>query len=303
MATFTPEALALTPPLSGQLAYDLVDGKVVPASKIVFGNDNEVRESWSFNAGNADDGTGRVVLASDQPPIPVTDNGGSLTVDGSVEVSSSALPTGAASEATLTSILQAVDSEIQAIVTAVQLLDNVVAGNEIQADVLTMPATAANGAAMPGVQLAIGASDGTGFRRLECTAGGELLTRVQNLTEMTDGDRSRVIYDGLNSLTVKHAAISAATSGNNTLVAAVAAKKIRVISLVLVAAGAVNVTIENGAGGTDLSGPIPLTANSGFVLPRNQDGWFADTSANTLLNLSLSAAVQVSGALSYIEVD
>lgn len=45
-----------------------------------------------------------VVLASDQTAIPVTDNGSSLTIDGSVSVSSSALPTGAATEATLLSV-------------------------------------------------------------------------------------------------------------------------------------------------------------------------------------------------------
>lgn len=37
-----------------------------------------------------------VTLASDQDALPVTDNGGSLTVDGTVAVSGSALPTGAA---------------------------------------------------------------------------------------------------------------------------------------------------------------------------------------------------------------
>jgi len=41
----------------------------------------------STSAGNTDAGTQRVVIASDQQSIPVTDNGGSLTVDGSVSVS------------------------------------------------------------------------------------------------------------------------------------------------------------------------------------------------------------------------
>ena len=49
---------------------------------------------------------------------------------------------------------------------------------------------------------------------------------------------------------VLRAAISGATSGNNTLVAAVTGKKIKVLGLVLCAASAVDVRLESGAGGT-----------------------------------------------------
>lgn len=66
-----------------------------------------------------------MVIASDQTAIPVTDNGSSLTVDGSVSISSSALPAGAATETTLADIK-----------TSVQLLDNTVSGNELQVDVV-----------------------------------------------------------------------------------------------------------------------------------------------------------------------
>jgi uncharacterized lipoprotein YbaY len=44
-----------------------------------------------------------------------------------------------------------------------------------------------------------------------------------------------------------------------------------------------------------------LVANTGFVLPYNPAGWF-QTGINTLLNLELSAAISVDGALTYIEV-
>ena len=103
------------------------------------------------------------------------------------------------------------------------------------------------------------------------------------------------------SVTPKFAVIDAATSGNNTLVAAVSAKKIRVLSLFLVAAGTVNVRLESGANGTALTGQMSLVAATGFVLPYNPAGWF-ETASNTLLNLELSGAVSVDGALSYIEV-
>jgi hypothetical protein len=102
-------------------------------------------------------------------------------------------------------------------------------------------------------------------------------------------------------VTPKFAAIDAATSGDNTLLAAVSAKKIRVLALFLVAAGRVNVRFESGAGGTALTGQMNLVANTGFVLPYNPAGWF-ETGSNTLLNMELSAAISCDGSLVYIEV-
>lgn len=102
-------------------------------------------------------------------------------------------------------------------------------------------------------------------------------------------------------VTPKYAVIDAATSGDNTLVAAVTSKKIRVLSAFLVSAGTVNVRFESGAGGTALTGQMNLVANTGFVLPFNPAGWF-ETASNTLLNLELSGAVSVDGNLTYIEV-
>lgn len=102
-------------------------------------------------------------------------------------------------------------------------------------------------------------------------------------------------------VTPKYAAIDAATSGDNTLVAAVSGKKIRVLAVFLVAAGTVNVRFEGGAGGTALSGQMNLVANTGFVLNYNPVGWF-ETAVTTLLNLELSGAISVDGSLVYIEV-
>ncbi len=113
-------------------------------------------------------------------------------------------------------------------------------------------------------------------------------------------ESSSMTVAGVN-VTPKYAVIDAATSGDNTLVAAVTAKKVRVLALYLVAAGTVNVRFESGAGGTALSGQMNLVANTGFVLPFNPAGWF-ETASNTLLNLELSAAISVDGTLTYIEV-
>lgn len=102
-------------------------------------------------------------------------------------------------------------------------------------------------------------------------------------------------------VTPKYVIIDAASNGDNTILAAVTSKKIRVLACMLVAAGTVNVRFESGAGGTALTGQMNLVVNTGFVLPYNPVGWF-ETASNTLLNLELSAAVSVDGCITYIEV-
>lgn len=100
---------------------------------------------------------------------------------------------------------------------------------------------------------------------------------------------------------IKEATISAASSGNNTLVAAVTGKRIVPIQIALVSNGTVNVKFQSGASGTDLTGLFYLVANTGFVMPLSESGWF-QTGIGSLLNLNLSAAIAVGGVLSYVEV-
>ncbi|TXH35287.1 MAG: hypothetical protein E6Q98_15965 [Rhodospirillaceae bacterium] len=113
--------------------------------------------------------------------------------------------------------------------------------------------------------------------------------------------RTDQMLSGSTALTPKFAKIAASASGNNTIVAAVSGKKIRVLALKLIGSDAVNAKWQSGAGGTDLTGLSYLIASSGEVLPFNPAGWF-ETAAGALLNLSLSAAVAVGGHLTYVEV-
>jgi hypothetical protein len=101
--------------------------------------------------------------------------------------------------------------------------------------------------------------------------------------------------------TAQRVPITASASGNNTLVAAVTGRKIRVMSLALVASAAVTVQLQSGAGGTNLTGAMALAANGVLVLPFNSEGW-GETAVATLLNLVLGGAVPVAGVLTYIEV-
>lgn len=118
---------------------------------------------------------------------------------------------------------------------------------------------------------------------------------VQNTAE------SNQMTAGGTVVTPKFAAIAAASSGNNTLIAAVTSKKIRVLAVAFMANGTVNAKFQTGAGGTDLTGLFYMVANTGAALPYNPAGWF-ETASNTLLNLNLSGAVAVGGCITYIEV-
>ena len=129
----------------------------------------------------------------------------------------------------------------------------------------------------------------------------QLWTDLNGRLQVSVTQRLDSILVGTTMKPVKYAVIDAATSGDNTLLAAVASNRIRVLSLFLVSAGTVNTRFESGASGTALTGQMNLVANSGFTLPYNPGGWF-ETAVNTLLNLELSAAISVDGSFSYIEV-
>ena len=99
----------------------------------------------------------------------------------------------------------------------------------------------------------------------------------------------------------KRKAIDVASSGDNTIVAAVTGKIIRVYQVIVVSSGTVTVRWESGAGGTALTGQMTLAANTGFSSGWCPMGHF-ETAASTLLNLELSGAVSVDGWLIYAEI-
>lgn len=104
---------------------------------------------------------------------------------------------------------------------------------------------------------------------------------------------------------MKFSKIDASSSGSNTIVAAVAGKKIRVLSYVIIAAGAVTAKWQSAS--TDLTGAMSLAANGGaapsvsVLAPGGVYGLF-ETASGEALNLNLGGAVNVSGHLTYIEV-
>lgn len=122
------------------------------------------------------------------------------------------------------------------------------------------------------------------------------LTDNQGVALQTDA-----IMNDTTALTPKYAVIDHATSGENTILALVAGKKIRVLAVFMVSAGDVTARFESDTAGTALTGQMTLTTNSGFVLPFNPVGWF-ETVSGELLNLELSGAISVDGSLVYVEI-
>jgi len=153
-----------------------------------------------------------------------------------------------------------------------------------------------NGTASGSIRVAL-PTDGTGVVGLN--AGTNLVGKVSSSNETS------TMYDGTTALTPKFAAISAASSGNNTLIAANATKKLRILAINFISAAANNIYITNGAGGTALwagsTNKANFGANGGIVLPYNPVGWF-ETSANTALVANLSAASAIGGSITYVEV-
>jgi len=109
------------------------------------------------------------------------------------------------------------------------------------------------------------------------------------------------IYNGINPITPKFAAISCSSSGNNTIVAAVTGKKIRVLAYVIVHTLAVTAKFKSSTAGTDLTGAMPAGINGTVQAPFCPVGYF-ETASGEALTLVLGGAVAVGGHITYVEV-
>ena len=188
---------------------------------------------------------------------------------------------------------------------------------ELQVDVLTLPALAAGtngiGKLTANSGVTIGAVEIAAAQTLATvTTVGTVtaVTAISNalpagtnlLGRVSSSDETSTLYNGTTALTPKYAVISASSSGNNTIVAAVTSKKIRVLAYNAIAAGAVNAKFQSGASGTDITGLKTIAAaGGGLVANYNPLGWF-ETASGVLLNLNLSGAVLLGGELTYVEV-
>jgi len=102
--------------------------------------------------------------------------------------------------------------------------------------------------------------------------------------------------DNRTPLDLYRVAISAASATDNTLVAAVSGKKIRVLQMHYGPASSTAIKFKSGAS-TDLTGAI--TTATPQTLPFSPVGWY-ETAAGEAFVMNLGGAVQTSGSLVYI---
>jgi hypothetical protein len=199
---------------------------------------------------------------------PVSDGGGSLTVDGSVTVSGTVTANlGTIGAVATESTLSTLNTKVTACNTGAVVLAAGTA-NIGDVDVLTLPAIPA------------------GTNLIGQTASGLQTNRL---------------LDGTTALTPKYASISTASSGNTTAVAAVTSKKIRVLSYRFQSDGDVSVKFRSATAG-DITGAMATGAKGGGGGASFSPVGHFETVAGEALQINLSAAVQVSGHLVYVEV-
>ena len=106
-----------------------------------------------------------------------------------------------------------------------------------------------------------------------------------------------MILDDTLGAIVQQAAVTFASQTNNTVIAGVLGKTIKILQLLLVGGGNVNITLKSGT--TALSGAIPLAANSAFSLNYNQ----LPLSCNSgdAFIITADAGSQVSGIVWYVQ--
>jgi hypothetical protein len=115
-----------------------------------------------------------------------------------------------------------------------------------------------------------------------------------------DTGRLRVAIDDNVPATWASAAVSDNTNGDNELVAVVAGQRIYIVGITLVAQGDVDMVLESGTAGPDLTGAMSLSADGvGFVWPIAARGYWARTDVGESLNMRLNAAVFVTGIVTY----
>lgn len=140
--------------------------------------------------------------------------------------------------------------------------------------------------------------------------GGRAQDQDAQPDEVADNDRVDALFDRNGYLRVRgdmtpsSADINDALSPDNTIVAAQGAgKRIAVWAWDLISDGTVDARWEDGAGGTAFTGQYPFQAREGIARSAGGLVPLFVGAANTLLNLELSATINVHGSVSFTVVD
>lgn len=104
--------------------------------------------------------------------------------------------------------------------------------------------------------------------------------------------------------TLNYALVSPASIADNSIVAAVAGQRIRVISVLMSASGGAN-TATWKSGSTAISPALVFAANEKFAAGTGspRDVYLFQTAAGVALNLALTAATVVGVSICYVQTD
>lgn len=261
------------------------------------------------------------VALSNANPFPISDAGGSLTIDGTVTVASTVINSGSIT-GLLVGGLNVANSN------PIPISD---AGGSLTIDgTVTVASTVINsgsitGLLVGGVNVAnanpVPISDAGGSLTVDGTAtvtqgtaaalgapwtvllvsGSDTLGHPAKGLHATAADRTGMMYQDNTQRAVSFAQLSPSGSGNSTILAAQgASNRIRVLSAHIMTSGSLNVKFLSSTT-TDISGLYPCRDGGGFVLPYNPHGWF-QTAANEALNINLSSAIPTGVTITYIVV-
>jgi hypothetical protein len=185
-------------------------------------------------------------------------------------------------------------------------VSNFPATQPVSAAALPLPAGAATDASLTNGNQRIGGTVAVSAAALPLPAGAATDASLTNGNQRVGGTvtaaasaETGTVFSGTTALTPLFALVAVSASG--TVIPLVAAKKIRVLAMQLVAAAAVNVKWQSHVLPTDLTGLAYFAANGGYVLPFNPVGWF-QTIAGEALDINLSASVAVGGSITYVTV-
>ena len=141
------------------------------------------------------------------------------------------------------------------------------------------------------------------------TITDNVLTLTYNTTTMDDTDKLNIIYNDtdaqrkvsiINGKTIKSVAVNISSTG--TVINAVTNKKLKIFAVKLVVSAAMSINFRDGAT-TLLEGPMPMTANSGYVESVTPPLFLFNTIAGNSLDLVMSGVGTVSGRISYWDDD
>jgi hypothetical protein len=228
----------------------------------------------------AEDTALRVTIATNSSGvISVDDNDASITVDGTVAVSTVTSVTNVvavAAVSTVTSVTNVVNVDAVSTVTSVTNVVNVAAVSTVT--------SVSSVAALP--------------------------ARSRTVDSISAALATGAIMNGLVELTPKFASGNNATTAALTLIAAVSDKTLRVLSLQLVGCASTN-AVYIGDGTANLYGTstykIPLdvsgaTGPAGLTLPFNPLGWFQTAATNRPIVINVTNASSLTAIASYVEV-